>query len=155
MAVVAAVPTGRRWNLLADKPASSGILPPVYPLGAFPRAFDVQPDIRKLLIVLARWSAAAKGHPTYQAKHGPPKSRRRVRLPVYSTVFCGRHNIRFFQSQWPAGATASKETDDLFAMLRPIKNQGGHRGHPGMVLINSSGLLNYLFAIYTRNPVNA
>ena len=91
---------------------------------------------------------------TYQAKHGkpPPKSRRRVRLPVYSTVFCGRHNIRFFQSQWPAGATASKETDDLFAMLRPIKNQGGHRGHPGMVRTNSSSLLNSLYPFMPEIP---
>ena len=112
----------------------------------------IQTEFRKLLIVLVRWSAAAKDYPTYQAKHGPPKSRRRVRLPVYSTVFCGRHNIRFFQSQWPAGATASKETDDLFAMLRPIKNQGGHRGHPGMVRTNSSSLLNSLYPFMPEIP---
>ena len=35
-----------------------------------------KPDIRKLLIVLARWAADAKDYLTYQAKHGkaPPRA---------------------------------------------------------------------------------
>ena len=65
--------------------------------------------------------------------------------PFYQ-LFCKAQNVlSFFQSQRPAGATASKEHNDLFAMLWPIETYGGHRTHPGMVLINSGGWLNSLY----------
>ena len=59
--------------------------------------------------------------------------------PVYQLSCVAKKVLEFFDSQRLAGATASKEHNDLFAMLWPIETYGGHRTHPGMVLINSGG----------------
>ena len=102
----------------------------------------IQPDFRKMLKVLAQRATAAK---KYQGKHGqPPPTPLAANSndPFYQLSLVAQEVSLFFQSQRLAGVAGSREANALSALLRPIKNQGGHRGHPGMVLINSSGLLN-------------
>ena len=114
----------------------------------------IQPDFRKMLKVLAQRAKAAK---KYQGKHGQPPPTPLVdnSKDLLYQLSCVAQEVSIFQNQRLAVVAGSKEANALSALLRLIKNHGGHRGHPVMVLINSGGLLSSLYPCYARNPVNA
>ena len=85
----------------------------------------IQPNFRDMVGMVFFWALACKDHFEFQAKHGKPPLYPDLVCPFSQLLSVAGMTLGFADSHWPTGVPGSKLHNDLFAMLRPIANQGG------------------------------